>query len=62
MTFVASTNVYTTKNLTTCKYKQYVGYSAVEFTVGQAYSGITLYYFMIGLIKNPSSVIFPDSF
>jgi hypothetical protein len=39
-----------------------VGYNTIEFTVGQAYTGITLYYFYIGYIRNPSSVIYPDSF
>ncbi len=43
-------------------FKQYIGYNAIEFQVGQAYTGITLYYFFLGSIKNPSSVIFPDSF
>ena len=37
-------------DLTGCMYKVYVGYSSIEFTVGQAYSGITLYYFYIGYI------------
>jgi hypothetical protein len=50
------------KTLTDCLYQQYIGYNAIEFTVGQAYTGITLYYFYLGLIKNPSSVIYPDSF
>jgi hypothetical protein len=30
--------------------------------VGSDYNGITLYYFYLGSIQNPSSVIYPDSF
>ena len=30
--------------------------------MSQSYSGITLYYFYIGVIQNPSSVVYPDSF
>lgn len=62
VTYSAVTNAKTNKTLPNCMYNQNVGYNSITFTVGQAYSGITLYYFYLGVIKNPSSVIYPDSF
>ncbi len=41
---------------------QYSTFAAIEFTVGQAYTDISMYYFFVGVFKNPKSVQVIDSF
>ena len=60
--FVAATNTMTNTTLTNCIYTQQIGYQEISFQVSKSYSGITLFYFFVGPIRNPSSVMYPDSF
>ena len=60
--FVSLTNTRTNKTLTNCIYKEYIGYSAVTLKVGASYTGISAYYVYIGMIRNPPSVRYTDSF
>ena len=57
-----ATNSIVNNTLTTCTMKQYTTFAAVEFTVGQAYTAISMYYFYLGYFKNPRSVQIIDSF
>lgn len=60
--YIASTNSMVNNTLTGCVYNEYIGYSAVNVTVGKSYTGLTAYYLYIGMIRNPYSVQYTDSF
>ena len=58
--YTTGTNV--TNNLTNCVYNTYVGYNAINLSVGANYSNIDVYIVSVGMIQNPSSARYVDSF
>ena len=48
--------------ISNCIYTEYLDNVTIEFTLPTTYTGITEYEFNVGYIRNPSSVIVPDSF
>ncbi|CDW89223.1 UNKNOWN [Stylonychia lemnae] len=56
------TNSYQNATISNCIYNEYIGYSAITFKISQTYSDIQAYYFYVGLIRNPPSVRYTDSF
>jgi hypothetical protein len=61
-TIYYNTNSVTNNTLTNCIYKEYVGYSAIEYTVTQSRTTIDAYFISVGMIRNPSSARYPNSF